>query len=364
MKGVRADVTGARMALGTPAYMSPEQCRDAASVDHRADIYSLGCTLYALVTGRQPFDGSSAVELMTKHAYTPLVPPEEIATRVPLELSAVIQKMMAKHPGERYQSMGEVIRVLEQWLGVVHTGSRLAAGEEQIADLESCIDQFQPRADGYPPREAAHRLLLRLPARRRRAHLRRPARLGFRPRRAHPPGHARLLRPQRRGPQDVSLSPRPATCRRHERRRLARALRHHHALCHSALDAQALLALDRLRHDRGPPSPSPCASASTASWTANATPPSPAARSCSGGSACRAWMKIKSASSSPDIPVGTGKSSSKRSSATKRSSTPAIGFRAANRRGSASSMPVGASRCSLWSAASTASAAARPNAAC
>jgi eukaryotic-like serine/threonine-protein kinase len=139
---IPADMTGARMALGTPAYMPPEQCRDAAAVDHRADIYSLGCTLYALVTGRQPFDGRTAVELMTKHAYTPLVPPEEVARRVPRELSAVIQKMMAKNPSERFQSMSEVIRVLEQWLGVHHGSVRLSAGESQIAALEKAVDQF------------------------------------------------------------------------------------------------------------------------------------------------------------------------------------------------------------------------------
>ncbi|MBL8866651.1 MAG: serine/threonine protein kinase [Gemmataceae bacterium] len=135
------DMTGCRMALGTPAYMSPEQCRDAAAVDHRADIYSLGCTLYVMVTGRQPFDGDTAVELMTAHAYKPLVPPEEIANRVPKELSSVIQKMMAKHPGERFQSMGEVVRTLEQWLGI-HTTKQVSAREEQIAVLERAVERF------------------------------------------------------------------------------------------------------------------------------------------------------------------------------------------------------------------------------
>jgi eukaryotic-like serine/threonine-protein kinase len=135
------DMTGCRMALGTPAYMSPEQCRDAAGVDHRADIYSLGCTLYVMVTGRQPFEGDTAVELMTAHAYKPLVPPEEIANRVPKELSSVIQKMMAKHPGERFQTMGEVVRTLEQWLGI-HTTKQVTAREEQIAILERAVDRF------------------------------------------------------------------------------------------------------------------------------------------------------------------------------------------------------------------------------
>ncbi len=135
------EMTGARIALGTPAYMSPEQCRDAATVDHRADIYSLGCTLYVLVTGRPPFDGTTAVELMSKHAYDPLVPPEQIVARVPKEVSAVIQRMMAKNPDDRFQDMGEVVRTLEAWLGVHHTGT-FSPQEEQIAKLEGYVYQF------------------------------------------------------------------------------------------------------------------------------------------------------------------------------------------------------------------------------
>ncbi|MCS6864542.1 MAG: protein kinase [Gemmataceae bacterium] len=135
------DMTGAKIALGTPAYMSPEQCRDAASVDHRADIYSLGCTLYVLVTGRPPFEGTTAVELMSKHAYDPLVPPEQIVSRVPKEVSAIIQRMMAKDPNDRYQDMGEVIRTLEAWLGVHHTG-KCTPQDEQITRLEGYVHQF------------------------------------------------------------------------------------------------------------------------------------------------------------------------------------------------------------------------------
>ncbi len=135
------DMTGARIALGTPAYMSPEQCRDAATVDHRADIYSLGCTLYVLVTGRPPFEGTTAVELMTKHAYDPLVPPELIAGRVPKELSAVIQRMMEKSADDRFQTMSEVIRTLEAWLGVHHAGT-FSPQEEQITRFEGHVQEF------------------------------------------------------------------------------------------------------------------------------------------------------------------------------------------------------------------------------
>jgi serine/threonine protein kinase len=135
------NLTGVRIALGTPAYMSPEQCRDAALVDHRADIYSLGCTLYVLVTGRPPFDGTTAMELMTKQAYDPLVPPEQIVSRVPKEISAVIQRMMAKNADDRFQSMDEVIRTLETWLGVLHAGT-FTPYENQIAKLESYVVRF------------------------------------------------------------------------------------------------------------------------------------------------------------------------------------------------------------------------------
>ncbi len=136
-----ADLTGTRMALGTPAYMAPEQCRDAATVDHRADIYALGATLYVLVTGRPPFDGASAVELMTQHAYEPLVPPEAIVGRVPKELSAVILKMLAKSPDDRFASMAEVVRTLEQWLGVTHAGP-FHPTDEQIDQLDGHVRAF------------------------------------------------------------------------------------------------------------------------------------------------------------------------------------------------------------------------------
>ena len=136
------DMTGVRMALGTPAYMAPEQCRDASAVDHRADIYSLGCTLYALVTGQQPFAAASAVGLMSKHAYEPLVPPEELVPRLPKEISAVIQRMMAKHPGDRFGSMDDVIRTLELWLGVIATG-QFVPRESQIVEVETLALQFR-----------------------------------------------------------------------------------------------------------------------------------------------------------------------------------------------------------------------------
>src|SRR5205085_4476362 len=105
-----SNITLAHQAMGTPAYMPPEQARDATQVDHRADIYSLGCTLYVLVSGRAPFSGRTAMEVMSKHASEPLVPPEVIVQRIPKQLSAIVVKMMAKKPEDRYADMGQVVK--------------------------------------------------------------------------------------------------------------------------------------------------------------------------------------------------------------------------------------------------------------
>src|SRR5262249_42747731 len=83
----------------------------------------------------------TAVELMSKHAYDPIVPPEQIVSRLPKEVSAIIQRMMAKDASDRYQDMGEVIRTLEAWLGVRHTGT-FSPQEEQIAKLEGYVLEF------------------------------------------------------------------------------------------------------------------------------------------------------------------------------------------------------------------------------
>jgi serine/threonine protein kinase len=143
LHAIPSNMTGVRMALGTPAYMAPEQCRDASTVDHRADIYSLGCTLYALVTGKQPFQAKSAFSLMKKHAYEALIPPEQFNARLPKEVSAVIQKMMAKHPADRYANVADVIAILEQWLGVQSTGARFTPRDDQMAEVERLAAEFR-----------------------------------------------------------------------------------------------------------------------------------------------------------------------------------------------------------------------------
>ncbi len=140
-----ADVTNFNVAMGTPAFMAPEQAENAAGVDHRADIYSLGCTLYALVTGQPPFTGTTAIEVMTKHKSEPMVRPEVLVKRVPTQLSDIIMKMVAKSPTERYANLGQVIDDLESYLGVKSSGP-FSPTDEHAQILEDAIHQYNGSA--------------------------------------------------------------------------------------------------------------------------------------------------------------------------------------------------------------------------
>jgi hypothetical protein len=139
--GAASELTQAHTAVGTPAYMAPEQARDSAHVDGRADIYGLGCTLYVLVTGRPPFQGSTALQVISRHAYEPMVPPNDIVKEVPQALSDIILKMTAKKRDERYADMAEVIRALESFLGVQAAGT-FTPQEEHAALLDQCVRRF------------------------------------------------------------------------------------------------------------------------------------------------------------------------------------------------------------------------------
>ena len=94
--------------LGTPDYIAPEQIRDAQSADIRADIYSLGCTFYYLLTGGPPFSGKNLWDLYQAHLSRDAGPLNLVRPEVPVELAAMVAKMMAKEPGTRFQTPGEV----------------------------------------------------------------------------------------------------------------------------------------------------------------------------------------------------------------------------------------------------------------
>jgi serine/threonine protein kinase len=102
--------------LGTADYLAPEQARDSHTVDHRADIYSLGCTLYFLLTGHPPFPTGSLSERLIKHQRDE---PQDIRVDrpdVPRELVEICGQMMRKSPEKRFQEGGEVAKRLRDWL--------------------------------------------------------------------------------------------------------------------------------------------------------------------------------------------------------------------------------------------------------
>ncbi|MEM7261954.1 MAG: serine/threonine-protein kinase [Planctomycetota bacterium] len=99
--------------LGTPHYVSPEQSQGRAT-DHRSDIYSLGCTLFYLVTGKPPFDGADATEVLRAHSEAPIPSARKLRGTVSTELDALIADMLAKKPDERVDGYDAILERLDQ----------------------------------------------------------------------------------------------------------------------------------------------------------------------------------------------------------------------------------------------------------
>jgi serine/threonine protein kinase len=115
-RGLDRTLTQEGQMLGTPDYIAPEQTLDAQKADIRSDIYSLGCTLYHLLTGNTPFSGNSLFEVLQAHHSIEAKPLNLVRPDVPVELASVVAKMMAKEPNRRYQTPAEVVQALKPFL--------------------------------------------------------------------------------------------------------------------------------------------------------------------------------------------------------------------------------------------------------
>jgi hypothetical protein len=117
--GQRHTATGA--VVGTAMYMAPEQIKGERP-DRRADIYSLGVTLFEMLSGKPPFEADSAMTLMMMHVNDPVPDLRELNPEVPDDLIAVINKALAKHPDDRYHSAAQMAAALRNVLGRLKTG--------------------------------------------------------------------------------------------------------------------------------------------------------------------------------------------------------------------------------------------------
>lgn len=125
-------------AYGTPYYISPEQIRGDVDIDHRADIYSLGATMYHLVTGRPPFEADTPAAVMHKHLKAPLTPPDHINTALSGGIGEIIEVAMAKRREDRYTRMEDMLADLRAVkAGQQPEYARRVATEDDLAALEA-----------------------------------------------------------------------------------------------------------------------------------------------------------------------------------------------------------------------------------
>lgn len=103
------------LVVGTPDFLAPEQAKNASKVDIRADLYALGCTLFYLLTGQVPFPGGTPTEKMIRHYTEPPTPIQQLRSDVPPGVAAILDKLMAKRPEDRFQTPIELADALEPY---------------------------------------------------------------------------------------------------------------------------------------------------------------------------------------------------------------------------------------------------------
>ncbi|HSQ57191.1 MAG TPA: serine/threonine-protein kinase [Gemmata sp.] len=145
--------------VGTPDYMAPEQAKDSRAVDHRADLYSLGCTLYFLLTGQPPFPEGTSGEKVLRHQFDHPAPLQALRPDVPTSVAAIVARLMAKNPADRFPDAAIVAENLAP-LSIYPSGSqpvplmqrrgrRVAGAETPVASDRSTFPSARtPYSDG------------------------------------------------------------------------------------------------------------------------------------------------------------------------------------------------------------------------
>src|SRR5262249_9499652 len=105
-------VTAEGMVLGTVDYIAPEQAENPHAADIRSDLYSLGCTLYFLLTGQPPFPEGTVMQKLKAHAQQPPPPISGFRPDVPAGVAQIVERLLAKRPADRFQTPGELAQQL------------------------------------------------------------------------------------------------------------------------------------------------------------------------------------------------------------------------------------------------------------
>jgi beta-lactam-binding protein with PASTA domain len=170
MSDNQATMTQTAQVIGTAQYLSPEQAR-GERVDARSDLYSTGCLMYELLTGRPPFTGDSPVAIAYQHVRENPVPPSVVDPDIPPWADAIVLKAMAKDPGDRYQSAAEMRMDVQRAMNgmAVAAPTRLEAynrtqamgGATMMANPTTAVPyQYGDQTDGGEPPRRSYRALL------------------------------------------------------------------------------------------------------------------------------------------------------------------------------------------------------------
>lgn len=153
--GQDGGITQTGQIMGTPDYIAPEQARDTKSADIRSDIFSLGCTLYRLLTGELPYSGANVVEKLMARATGEAQLLRSVRTDAPVELESVVARMLAREPQDRYATPSELIAGLAPF-----TSTETASAE--TASSDAAVERITVGDDNEP--EPAEQIELGLPA--------------------------------------------------------------------------------------------------------------------------------------------------------------------------------------------------------
>ncbi len=118
------DLTATDVIVGTPHYLSPE-CAQGEACDHRADIYSLGATFFHMLAGQVPFDGPSALSVLTKHANDPIPPLRDLNNDVPLRVEQIVERMLQKKAEGRFADYETLIAILDELLSTATSANAI-----------------------------------------------------------------------------------------------------------------------------------------------------------------------------------------------------------------------------------------------